>query len=64
MNHAPKLNRTEFVDLKFFYNFCSLLFSVGRVSMIASPSEKEVRSIHELKVRGFDGIYRMRPTEK
>jgi hypothetical protein len=35
------LNRTEFVDLKVFYNFYSLYFSVGRVSRIASPSEKE-----------------------
>ncbi len=44
MNHVQKMNRTKFVDLKFFYNFYSLHFSVERVSMIASPSEKEVRS--------------------
>ncbi len=48
MNHVQKVNRTEFVDLKFFYNFYSLHFSVGRISMIAaSPSEKEVQSFHE-----------------
>jgi hypothetical protein len=44
-----KMNRTEFVDLKFFYKFYSLHFSVGRVSMIASPSEKEVQSFHEVQ---------------
>ncbi len=27
MTHVQKLNRTEFVDLKSFYNFCSLHFS-------------------------------------
>jgi hypothetical protein len=44
------MNRTEFADLKFFYNFYSLYFSVGRVSMIAtSPSEKEVQSFHEVQ---------------
>ncbi len=42
MNHVPKMNTTEFVDLTFFYNFYSLYFSVGRVSIKASPSEKEV----------------------
>jgi hypothetical protein len=36
---CTKLNRTEFVDLKFFYNFYFLHFSVGRVSMIVSLSE-------------------------
>jgi hypothetical protein len=46
---CTKKNRTEFVDLKFFYNFYSLHFSVGRVSMIASPSEKEVQSFHEVQ---------------
>jgi hypothetical protein len=49
MNHVPKMNRTEFVDLMFFYNFYSLYFSVGCVSMIASPSEKEVQSFHEVQ---------------
>ncbi len=34
MNDGPKINRTKFVDLKFFYNFYSLDFSVGRVLMI------------------------------
>jgi hypothetical protein len=40
MNHVLKMNRTEFVDLNFFYNFYSLHFSVGRIQLIASPSEK------------------------
>ncbi len=49
MNHVLKMNRTEFVDLKLFYNFYSFHFSVGRISTIASsPSEKEVRSFHEV----------------
>jgi hypothetical protein len=39
MNHVQKTNRTEFVDVTFFYNFYSLHISAGRVSMIASPSE-------------------------
>jgi hypothetical protein len=47
------MNRTEFVDLKVFYKFYSLHFSVGRLSMIGSPSEKEVQSSQEFKVRGF-----------
>jgi hypothetical protein len=48
MNYVQKINRAEFVDPKISYNFYSVHFSVGRVSMIASPSEKE-------EVRGFDG---------
>jgi hypothetical protein len=43
------MNRTEFVDLKFFYNFYSLHFSAGRDSMIASPTEKEVQNFHEVQ---------------
>jgi hypothetical protein len=49
MNHVQKKNRTEFVDLKIFYNIYSFHFSVGRVSVIASPSEKEVQSFHEVQ---------------
>ncbi len=49
MNHIQKMNRTEFVDQTFFYNLYSLHFSVGRVLMIASPSEKEVQSFHEVQ---------------
>jgi hypothetical protein len=49
MNHVRKMNRTELVDLTFFYNFYSLHFSVKRVSVIASPSEKEVQSFHEVQ---------------
>jgi hypothetical protein len=45
MNHVPKMNSTEFVDLEFFYNFCSLHFPVGHVSMIASPSQKSKRGL-------------------
>jgi hypothetical protein len=48
-----KMNRTEFVDLKFSYNFHSRHFSVGRVSTIASPSEKEVQSFHEVQSWGL-----------
>jgi hypothetical protein len=43
------MNRTEFVDLKYFYNFYSFKFSVGLVSMMASLSEKEVQSFHEVQ---------------
>jgi hypothetical protein len=46
---TKKKNKTEFVDLKYFYNFYSLHFSVGRVSMIANSSEKEVQSFHEVQ---------------
>ncbi len=49
MNHVQKMNRTEFVNVKFFYNFYPLHFFVGRISMIASPSEKEVQSFHEVR---------------
>jgi hypothetical protein len=49
MNHVQKMNRPEFVDLEFSYNVYSLHTSVGRVSMIASPSEKEVQSFHEVQ---------------
>jgi hypothetical protein len=38
-----------------FYNFYSLYFSAGCVSMIASPSEKEVQSFHEVQSLGFWG---------
>ncbi len=55
MNHVPKLSRIKFVNLKFFYNFSSLHFSVGRVSLIASPSEKEVQSFHE--VQSYEVLY-------
>jgi hypothetical protein len=44
-----KMNKTELVDLKFFYNFYSLHLSIGRVSVIASPSEREVQSFHEVQ---------------
>jgi hypothetical protein len=44
INHVPKMKRTEFLDLKFFYNFYLLYFSVGRIAMIGSLSEKEVQS--------------------
>ncbi len=49
MNHVQKMNRTKLVDLKFFYNFYSLHFSVGRISLIASHSEKEVQSFQEVQ---------------
>ncbi len=44
MNHVPTMNRHKFLDLMFFYNFYSLHFSVGCISMIESPSEKEVQT--------------------
>jgi hypothetical protein len=59
MNHVQKIIRTEFVDLKFFYNFYCRHFSVGRVSTIASPSEKEVHVSMRSKVRGYDGTSKM-----
>jgi hypothetical protein len=37
------------VDVNCFYNFYSLHFSVGRVSMTASPSEEELQSFHEVQ---------------
>ncbi len=49
MNHVPEMNWTEFVDLKYLYTFYSLHFSVKRISMIASPSEKKVRSFYEVR---------------
>jgi hypothetical protein len=54
-----KMNRTEFVDTKFFYSFYSLHFSVGLVSMIASPSEKRSKFSMRSKVRGSDGNHNM-----
>ncbi len=49
MNHVPKMNRTGLVDLRLFYNFYSLHFSVRRVLMIARPTEKEVQSFHKIQ---------------
>ncbi len=46
---CTKIKRHEFVDGTFFYQFYSLHFSVGRVLMIASPSEIEVQSFHEVQ---------------
>jgi hypothetical protein len=62
------MNRTKFVDLEVFYNFYSLHFFVGRVSMIASPSEKVPKKRSEVsmrsKVRGFYGTkFAVRITE-
>jgi hypothetical protein len=37
---VPKMNRTEFANLTFFYHLNFLYFPVGRVLMIARPSEK------------------------
>ncbi len=49
------MNKTEFVDLKFFYNIYSLHFSVGRVSMIEALLKKRSKVSMRSKVRGFDG---------
>ncbi len=49
MNDVTNMNRNKFEDFMFFYNFDSFHFSVGCVSMIASPSEEEVRSFHEVQ---------------
>jgi hypothetical protein len=45
MNDVPEMNRTEFADLKLFYKLYSLHFSEGRVSMIASLSERGPRLV-------------------
>jgi hypothetical protein len=37
---VPKMNSTEFANLKILYNFNLLHSCVGRVLMIASPPEK------------------------
>jgi hypothetical protein len=47
------MNRKKFVNLMCFYNFFLFFFSVGCVSMIASPSEKEVLSFHEVQSSGL-----------
>jgi hypothetical protein len=58
MNHVSKMNRTRFVNQKFFSFFDSLHFSVGRVSIIASPSEKKRFKVSmRSKVTGFDGTF-------
>jgi hypothetical protein len=48
-DHVQNMNRNKFIDLKFFYNFYSLHFSVVCVSMIAGPSEKELQSFREVQ---------------
>ncbi len=54
MNHVPKMNRTEFANLKSVNNFYFLRFSVGRFLMIASPSGKKFEVYTMFKVRCFD----------
>jgi hypothetical protein len=49
MTLARNMNRNKIVELMFFYDFYSLHFSVGCVSMIADSSEKEVQSFHEVQ---------------
>jgi hypothetical protein len=48
-----KNEQNKFLDLKFFYNFYSLHFSVGCVPIIASASEKEVQTFHEVQSYGI-----------
>jgi hypothetical protein len=55
MNHVQKKNRTELADLTFFYNFYSLHFPVGHVSVIAALLKKMFIVSMRSKVRGFDG---------
>jgi hypothetical protein len=47
------MNRTDFANQKFVYNFYSIDVSVGRVLII--ESEEKVKSFMRSKVRGFDG---------
>jgi hypothetical protein len=54
MNYVPKMNRNEFANLKYFYNFNLLHFSVGRVLMIGNPAGKKSKVYKRSKVRGFD----------
>ncbi len=49
MNHVQKNEKNRICRSNVFYNSYSLHFSVGHVSMIASPSEKEVQSFNEVK---------------
>jgi hypothetical protein len=62
MNRVAQMNRSEFVSLKFYYNFHFLHVSVGCVLIVASPSKKKKSltfpSGPNSKVRGFDGIHR------
>jgi hypothetical protein len=53
LNHVKKMIRTEFVDLKACYNLYFFYLSVGHIKMIASPSEKEVHSFHEVQRWGL-----------
>ncbi len=48
------MNITEFANLKVFYNFHFLHFSVGHVLMIASPTERRFKVYMRSNVRGFD----------
>jgi hypothetical protein len=38
---VPKINRTDFANQKFVYNFYSIHFFVGSFLIIAIPSEKK-----------------------
>jgi hypothetical protein len=40
MNHVQKINRTKFVDLKFFYNFHSFIFCCARFN-VSKPIKKK-----------------------
>jgi hypothetical protein len=59
MKHVPKMNRFKYENFTLFYNFHFFHLSLGRVLMIASPSEKKktFKMYMWSKVTGFDGIW-------
>ncbi len=65
-----KMSRSESANLKFFYNFHFLQFSVVCVLMIASPIKKNHVVYRWSDVRGYDGsntrnlvdCYRLHPS--
>jgi hypothetical protein len=54
MNHEREINRTEFANLKFFYEYHLIPFPEGRVLVMASPSGKKSKVYMRSKVIGFE----------
>jgi hypothetical protein len=52
---TKKVRFKNLISITFFTTFIPFIFSVGRVLMIASPSEKMSKVSMRSKVRGFDG---------
>jgi hypothetical protein len=48
VDSVPGMNKTNFANQKFVYNFHSIHFSVGRVLIIGSASEKKVQNFFEV----------------